>query len=113
MLGHFNGAQTAIAYAARNPERVSQLTLRDPLALNADVYQEFPGQLILEAMRPLAEQQWELISLNIAHLGFGFADSEVARGVRRCSPVGNNGGDMGGDGGSLRRDRRDGTSRGR
>ncbi len=77
LIGHLTGAQAAIAYAARRPERVSHLILRDPQTSAADEDLS-PGQLILKAMRPLAEEQWELISLNIAHLGFGFTDSEMA-----------------------------------
>ena len=79
LLGHFGGAQSAIAYATRRPERVARLVLRDPWASAADMYQMLPGTRIVTAMRPLAEAQWELISLNIAAIGFGFADSELAK----------------------------------
>jgi class 3 adenylate cyclase len=79
LLGHFSGAQAAIAYAARRPERVAQLVLRDPFASAADWHEMFPGNRVLAAMRPFAEAQWELISLNSAVIGFGFADSEIAK----------------------------------
>jgi pimeloyl-ACP methyl ester carboxylesterase len=79
LLGHFAGAQAAIAYATRRPERVAQLVLRDPWASAADMYQMFPGNRVLSAMRSFAEEQWELISLNNAVIGFGFADSELAK----------------------------------
>jgi len=79
LLGHFGGAQAAIAYAARRPERVTQLVLRDPWASVTDMYQMFPGNRVLAAMRPFAEQHWELICINIAAVGFGLADSDMSK----------------------------------
>ena len=78
--GHFVGAQPAVAYAVRQPERVSHLVLRDPHASVADNAQAYPGQHIVQAMRPFAKEQWELVSINVAALGFGFADFEAAQG---------------------------------
>ncbi|HEV8574347.1 MAG TPA: alpha/beta hydrolase [Dehalococcoidia bacterium] len=79
LLGRFGGTQAAIAYATRRPERVSQLILRDPWASVADMYQMFPGNRVLAAMRPFAEQQWELVCMNIAAVGFGLADSDLSK----------------------------------
>jgi len=78
LVGRLAGAPAAIAYAARRPERVSHLVLRDPWASAADI-QSFPDQRILKAMRPLAEEHWELISLNVGYLGLGFNDSELVK----------------------------------
>jgi class 3 adenylate cyclase len=77
--GHFVGARPAIAYAVRQPDRVTHLVLRDPHASAADENRSFPGQSIVKAMRPFAEEQWELVSINIAALGFGFSDLEAAK----------------------------------
>ena len=79
LVGHFAGAQAAIAYATRRPERVSHLVLRDPWASGPDMYQMFPGNRVLFAMRPFAEQQWDLISITIAAVGFGLADSDITK----------------------------------
>ena len=79
LLGHFAGAQAAIAYATRRPERVSHLVLRDPWASASDMYQMFPGNRVLFAMRSFAEPQWDLVCINIAAVGFGLADSDVSK----------------------------------
>jgi class 3 adenylate cyclase len=79
LLGHFAGAQAAISYASRRPERVSHLVLRDPWASASDMYQMFPGNRVLFAMRPFAESQWDLVCINIAAVGFGLADSDVSK----------------------------------
>jgi class 3 adenylate cyclase len=79
LVGHFGGAQAAIGYAIRRPERVSHLVLRDPWASVADQYQMFPGNRVLTAMRPFAEQQWELVCINVAAVGFGLADSDLSK----------------------------------
>src|SRR5438093_4464388 len=79
LVGHFGGAQAAIAYATRRPECLTHLVLRDPWASGADMYQMFPGNRVLSAMRPFAEQQWDLVCINIAAVGFGLADSDVSK----------------------------------
>jgi class 3 adenylate cyclase len=79
LMGHFNGATTAIAYAARRPERVSHLILRDPFASVEDQNRMFPGNRVVTAMRPFFEQQWPLVCLNMAAVGFGLADSDLSR----------------------------------
>ena len=79
LLGHFSSAQAAIAYAVKHPERLSHLILRDPVTSEADQVASFPGYAIITAMLPLAEKQWELVSLNAAALGFGFTDFDIAR----------------------------------
>src|SRR3989442_2883634 len=75
LLGHFGGAQAAIAYSTRRPERVAQLVLRDPWASVTDMYQMLPENRVLAAMRPFAEQHWQLICINIAAVLFPFCDS--------------------------------------
>src|SRR5450759_2263089 len=79
LLGHFSSAQAAIAYTVKYPQRLSHLVLRDPITSKAGQVAIFPGSAIINAMLPLATEQWELVSLNAAALGFGFADLDVAR----------------------------------
>ena len=85
LLGHFGGVQSAIACAARWPERVTHLILRDPWPSAADQRQMFPGSRVLVALRPFAEKQWELVCTNIAAVGFGLTDNmsrEYADAIR-------------------------------
>ncbi len=79
LQGHFGGNLPAIAYAARHSERVSHLVLRDPVVSGADLDEFIPGQRALRALRPVAGGHWKLVTLNIAELGFGFTDAELAR----------------------------------
>jgi class 3 adenylate cyclase len=79
LVGHFAGAQAAIAYATRWPDRVSHLVLRDAWASGRDMYQMFPGNRVLSAMKPFAEQQWDLVCVTIAAVGFGLADSDISK----------------------------------
>jgi len=81
LAGHLDGGLTAIAYTARHPERVSHLVLREPYASGADLDEFSPGRRALKALRPVAEENWELVTLNVAHLNFGFIDSEAAKEV--------------------------------
>jgi class 3 adenylate cyclase len=65
---------------------VTHLVLRDPITSAADQAAINPGVAIIDAMLPLAETHWELVSLNAAALGFGFSDltlaGEFARAIR-------------------------------
>jgi class 3 adenylate cyclase len=79
LLGHFSSTQAAIAYAVKYPQRLSHLVLRDPITSKAGQVAIFPGSAIINAMLPLATEQWQLVSLNAAALGLGFADLDVAR----------------------------------
>ena len=80
LAGHFGSAQPAIAYAAKHPDRITHLILRDPVASEADQDAVFPAYKIIAAMLPLAKDNWELVSLNAAVLSFGFSDLDVAKG---------------------------------
>ncbi len=60
----------AVAYAARNPDRVSHLALWCTYARAADFY----GSPQLRALRELLQKDWELYTEVIAHLVMGFSD---------------------------------------
>ena len=79
LAGHLEGGLTAVAYAARHPEHVSHLVLRDPYASTADMEGFSPGRRALKALRPVAEENWELVTLAVAHLSFGIIDTETGR----------------------------------
>jgi class 3 adenylate cyclase len=79
LVGHLDGGLTAVAYATRHSERVSHLVLRDPYRSTTDFHEFFPGRRTLRVLRPVAKENWELVTLNQAHLRFGFTDSEVAK----------------------------------
>jgi class 3 adenylate cyclase len=78
LCGHLGGAPVAVAYAVQQPKRVSRLVLWEPIASGAEYTRASAERRILNAMRPLFEEHWELMTLNIAHLNFGFTDNEVA-----------------------------------
>jgi class 3 adenylate cyclase len=86
LVGHFQSARAAIAYTVRHPQRVTHLVLRDPTTSKADLDAIFPGSAIIDAMLPLAAEQWELVSLNAAAIGFGITDltvtTEYAKAIR-------------------------------
>ncbi len=77
LAGHLHSARVAIAYTVRHPEHVTHLVLRDPNTSSAEMDSIFPGNAVLNAMLPLAVDQWELVSLNAAAIGLGIADLEV------------------------------------
>jgi len=79
LFGHLYGGLTAIAYAAQHSSRVSHLVLSSPYASVADWYESSSGRGVLKALRPVAEENWELVTQSMAHLGFGLADAETAR----------------------------------
>jgi len=79
LAGHLEGGLTAIAYAARHPERVSHLALRDPYVSTAGFEEFNAGRHALRVLRPVAEENWALVTLAMAHLGFGIIDTETGR----------------------------------
>jgi class 3 adenylate cyclase len=64
----------AIAYAARNPERVSRLILWCTYARASDFY----ASPRLRALRELLEKDWELYLETMAHILWGFSEGEPA-----------------------------------
>jgi class 3 adenylate cyclase len=80
LLGRSQGSLVAIAYAAQRPERISRLVLVQPFTSGA--FEDTSGRSrALKAMRPLFGQHWELMSLNVAYLSFGFQDRESAESL--------------------------------
>jgi len=77
ILAHRRSAFAAIAYSAQRPQRVSRLVLLTPYASGALLFATPTGRA-LKAMRPLLEEHWELMTLNIAYLDFRFDDRELA-----------------------------------
>ena len=77
ILAHRRSAFAAIAYSAQRPQRVSRLVLLTPYASGALLFATPTGRA-LKAMRPLLEEHWELMTLNIAYLDFRFAARELA-----------------------------------
>jgi len=74
LLGCLQMGPVAIAYAARNPERVSHLVLWCSYARASDLYTS-PR---LRALRELLEKDWELYTETMAHIVFGFSEGEPA-----------------------------------
>jgi len=74
LLGALQMGPVAIAYAARNPERVSHLILWCSWARASDFY----ASPRLRALRDLLERDWELYRETMAHILMGFSEGEPA-----------------------------------
>jgi class 3 adenylate cyclase/pimeloyl-ACP methyl ester carboxylesterase len=79
LCGYGQGGPVAITYAVHCPERVSHLVLVNSFALGSAYYQGPPVMRALVAMRAMAEEQWEFVTLTIATASLGFADTALAR----------------------------------
>jgi class 3 adenylate cyclase len=74
LLGTLQMGPVAIAYAARNPERVSHLVLWCSWARASDFY----ASPRLRALRELLEKDWELYTETMGHIIMGFSQGEPA-----------------------------------
>jgi class 3 adenylate cyclase len=74
LLGGLQMGPVAIAYAARNPERVSHLVLWCSWARTSDFY----ASPRLRALRELLEKDWELYTETMAHVLLGWSQGEPA-----------------------------------
>jgi class 3 adenylate cyclase len=74
LLGGLQMGPVAIAYAARNPERVSHLVLWCSWARTSDFY----SSPRLRALGQLLEKDWELYTETMGHIIMGFSQGEPA-----------------------------------
>ncbi len=74
LCGTRSSGPVAIAYAARRPERLSHLILRDTYA-GVDFYQ-LPQ---VRALYSILETDWEMFTETMANVGFGWSAGEPAR----------------------------------
>jgi len=74
LLGGLQMGPVAIAYAARNPERVSHLILWCAYARASDFY----ASPRLRALRELLEKDWELYTETMGHILLGFSEGKPA-----------------------------------
>ncbi len=74
LWGNVAMGPAAIAYAARHPERVSQLILWCSFARASDFLQSPQGQALQRLM-----DNWELYTETLAHYAFGWGGGEAAR----------------------------------
>jgi class 3 adenylate cyclase len=75
LLGVLHAGPTAIAYAARHPERVSHLVLWCSYARGSD----YSGASQAEVTRGLIHQNWEIYTETVAHTLLGWSAGEPAR----------------------------------
>lgn len=75
LYGVINSCPVAIAYAARYPERVSELILWVPV-VDGSVHLANP---MLMAARQMMETNWEMFSETVAHGLVGWSEPEAAR----------------------------------
>lgn len=74
LLGAADAGPVTIAYAARHPDRVSQLILWCAWARNADM--RSPR---IQAWLSLIDQDWDLMTETCAHIVFGWSGGEIGR----------------------------------
>jgi class 3 adenylate cyclase len=79
LCGYGQGGPVAITYAVHCPERVSHLVLVNSFALGSAYYQRLPAMQALVALREMAEEQWEFVTLTIATAALGFPDTSLAK----------------------------------
>jgi pimeloyl-ACP methyl ester carboxylesterase/DNA-binding CsgD family transcriptional regulator len=73
LLGAWNGAPAAIAFAALHPDCVSHLILWHAYARGAEMYEAF------SATRPIAELDWDMFVQTAAHATIGWEHGDLAR----------------------------------
>ncbi len=85
LLGHSSSGPLAIAYAARNPDRLSHLVLWNTFASAADFF-AIPQ---IRALIGLIDTDWEMFTETMAHVVFGWSEGEEARRfaayIRECT----------------------------
>lgn len=77
LLGYYHSAATAIAFAARNPRRVSRMVLFGGAARMRDAMS--PAQT--QALLSLVEQDWDLFADTAAHAWLGWDAGDSGRMV--------------------------------
>ncbi len=70
LWGTLSGGLTAIAYAARHPDRLTGLILSNAYASGARFYQESPVGRFIAALQDVAVEQWESVTLAWANRAF-------------------------------------------
>ena len=78
--GHHAGF-AALGFAARFPERVSHLILRDCFARGSEYYRISPVVRMAGSLESMVEEQWEFFTLAISNRSLGFSDPEAAQGL--------------------------------
>ena len=76
LLARANSASVGVAYAVRNPERVSRLVLFTPQVGGSDMYRGFPHS---QAFRALRGVDFEILTETAARLILGWEAGEDAR----------------------------------
>jgi len=76
LLASQHSGPPAITYAVRHPERVSHLFLWCAYSRASDYVRLSPQ---IQALRALLNQDWELFTETVSHVGFGWSAGEEAR----------------------------------
>lgn len=81
LIGLDHGAATAIAYAARQPERVSDLILLSPWRLGTARHSLPASRLLARTEAPQSSQEWDVLAKVVGALVTDFEDDDVSRRV--------------------------------
>ena len=83
--GIAHGSTTAVAYAAKHPERVSRMVLIAPYVRGAEMLSGTPMLRAIKALSEVAEANWEFFTLTLANWLINFANAEAA--AKTCDHV--------------------------
>jgi class 3 adenylate cyclase len=79
LAGVVQGGFTAIAYAAREPERVTHLILSNCAATGAEFYDRRPSWRMLRGSSTMTSDEWEFYTLSISNEQLNYGNNERAR----------------------------------
>ena len=79
--GNSGGCQTAIAYAVRNPGRVSRLVLQGAYAAGAEFYKQVPFMRRVSASWTLVQEDWDYVTHVMAGAMTEFGDRELVEQI--------------------------------
>jgi class 3 adenylate cyclase len=81
LVGRLQGSPTAVAYAAKHPDRVRHLILWNPFARGSEYYSASPLTRAVRAFATAAIDDWEFVTLTVANWALGFSDLDQARNL--------------------------------
>jgi len=67
LIGVVHGCSTAVAYAAKHPQRVTRMAVFAPYSRGSDYYSSTPVLRAIRTLSDMAEEHWEFFTLSLAN----------------------------------------------